>query len=125
MGYKFNPFTANLDVVNEDSNAIDYGVKYNYMLSVLSAYDRIANVSWLDVGETSQRINQVTYESDLYPDSEIVKNVFWIDPGTMNQRIDKIEYIGTVFNPDSLRKVFSYALTGNTYYLNGYYYELF
>lgn len=107
------------------AGSLSLGDKYSYFISAIAAYDRIATINWTDIGQPSQRISSVVYESTLYPDSEITKTVFYLDSGTINQRIDKIEYSGTVFSPDSLRKVFSYTLSGVDYTRTGHYYELF
>lgn len=127
MGYKFNPFTGNLDIVRaKQINGPDpASVKYNYYLATLAAHDLISAVTYHDAGLRTQRINQITYSSLIYPDSDIVKTIYYLDVGTMNQRIDKIEYVGSVFSPDSLRKVFDYSLSGIKYKLDGFNYELF
>jgi hypothetical protein len=51
--------------------------------------------------------------------------VYWLDVGTMNQRIEKEEYVGTIFSPDSLRKVYAYQTTGIRYRRTGYSLEIF
>jgi hypothetical protein len=101
------------------------GDMYAYFQAVLSAYDRLASITYSDFGLRFQRINTVTYSSAIFPNSNIVKTVYYTDVGTMNQRITKIEYVGSVFSPQSLRKVFSYSLSGIHYSLSGFEYELF
>ena len=127
MSFKFNPITSQLDLVGTSGSTPppDYGVKYNYHLAALAAYDRIASISYLDSGLRTQRIDTVTLSSVLFPDADIIKTVFYLDVGSIDQRIDKIEYVGAVFSPDSLRKQFSYSLAGIKYKCDGFTYELF
>ena len=128
MSFKFNPTTSQLDLVGSSGSGptpIDYGVKYNYHLASLSAYDRVASISYLDAGLRTQRINTVTLSSAVFPDADIIKPIFYLDVGSIDQRIDKIEYVGAVFSPDSLRKQFSYSLAGIKYKCDGFTYELF
>jgi hypothetical protein len=103
----------------------DYGVKFQYHLGALSAYDRVSSISYLDPGLRTQRIDSIVLSSVLYPDADITKTVFYLDVGSINQRIDKIEFVGSVFSPDSLRKTFSYSLSGIKYKCDGFNYELF
>jgi len=100
-------------------------VKFSYHVAALAAYDRIATINYADAGLRTQRISDITYTSALFSDSDIVATVYYLDVGTMNQRIDKIEFVGSVFSPDSLRKVFTYALSGIKYSPTNFYYELF
>jgi hypothetical protein len=124
MSFKFNPITGNLDLVGDGADA-GSGDMYAYFQAVLSAYDRLASVTYFDFGLRFQRIHTITYLSTIFPDSNIVKTVYYTDVGTMNQRIEKIEYVGSVFSSQSLRKVFSYSLSGIRYSLSGFEYELF
>lgn len=124
MSFVFNPFTGNLDIKGATVAPIDSD-KYDYHLAVLSAYDRIASVTYLDSGLRTRRVSTVVYTSAAFPNSDITKTVYYLDVGTLNQRIDKIEYVGSVFTPQSLRKVFSYSLDGIHYRLTGFNYELF
>jgi len=100
-------------------------VKFNYHLAALASYDRIAAVNYADAGLRTQRVSDITYTSALFPDSDIVATVAYLDVGTMNQRIDKIDFVGLVFSPDSLRKVFTYTLSGIKYRTTNFHYELF
>jgi len=105
--------------------AVPVSVKIDYHLAALAAHDRIAAINYADAGLRTQRISDITYTSALFPDSDIVATVDYLDAGTMNQRIDKIEFVGSVFSPDSLRKVFTYTLSGIKYRPTNFYYELF
>lgn len=98
---------------------------YGTGLSALASFERVVSISYLDVGLRTQRINQVTLESALYPDSDITKTVFYLDVGLMNQRIEKVEFSGDIFGAQSLRKTFNYTLSGHRYYRSGITYELF
>jgi hypothetical protein len=98
--------------------------KLNYYLAALSAYDRIANVTYLDAGFKNQRIDTIVLTSALYPDSDIIKAVYYLDVGTMNQRIDKIEISGDIFSPQILVKSFQYSLQGIRFVPNGWSYNL-
>jgi hypothetical protein len=101
------------------------GDKFAYHVAALAAYDRIVSIAHADAGLRTQRITSMTMSSTLFPDADLVKTIFYLDVGTMNQRIDKIEYVGSVFDPDSLRKVFTYSLSGIKQICSGFYYELF
>ena len=154
MSFKFNPLTGELDLVNPagvgpegpqgpigpqgpkgdtgdtgpqgpPGDFTDYGVKFNFHVASLAAFDKISSISYLDSGLRTQRIDYVTLSSTLYPNTDITKTIFYLDVGTMNQRIDKIEYVGAIFGSDSLRKVFNYILSGIKYKQSGYHYELF
>ena len=126
MSFKFNPITGQLDLVNTPTPIPTVASdKYYYHIAVLSAYDRIAAITYHDIGQATERINTITCTSSAFPDSDIVKTIFYTDVGTLNQRITKIEYVGSVFSPQSLRKVFSYTASGIHYSLSGYDYELF
>lgn len=151
MSFKFNPLTGELDLVNPSipgpqgpqgdpgpqgpqgdpgpqgppGDFADYGVKFNYHVASLAAYDKIVAITYHDAGLRTQRINQVTLSSVLYPDADVVKTIYYLDVGSIDQRIDKIEYTGDIFLPDSLRKVFNYSTSGIGYKLDGYEYELF
>lgn len=125
MGFKFNPFTGNLDLVTKATAIPTYGKKFDFHQASLAAYDKVVSISYLDSGLRTQRIATVNYSSVLFPNTTLVKTIFWLDVGLINQRIDKIEYSGAVFSPDSLRKVFSYTLVGTKYSLTGFNYELF
>lgn len=151
MSFKFNPLTGELDLVNPSipgpagatgpqgpqgdpgptgpqgppGDFADYGDKFNYHVASLAAFDKISSITYSDAGLRTQRINQVVMSSTLYPDADITKTLFWLDVGSIKQRIDKIEYTGSIFLPDSLRKVFNYSVSGIGYKLDGYEYELF
>mgnify|MGYP001178203375 CR=1 FL=1 len=123
MSFKFNPLTGQLDLVNTTPTVASD--KYYYHLAVLSAYDRIAAITYHDAGQATERVNTITCTSAAFPDSDIVKTISYADVGTLNQRITQIDYVGSVFTPQSLRKVFSYTASGIHYSLSGYEYELF
>ena len=145
MSFKFNPLTGELDLVNPaipgpqgpqgpqgdpgpqgpPGTFDDYGVKFNYHVASLAAFDKISSITYHDSGLRTQRINQITLSSVLYPDANIVKTIFYLDVGSIKQRIDKIEYVGSIFLPDSLRKVFNYSVSGIGFKLDSYDYELF
>lgn len=125
MGIVFNPIEGIFDFVGASFQPTDYGVKYNYHIAALASYDRVSAITYLDSGLRTQRIDTVTLSSALYPDADIVKTVFYTDVGLLNQRISKIEFVGLVFSPDSLRKNFSYSLSGIKYVCDGFTYELF
>lgn len=124
MAIVFNPFTGTFDFTGTNP-LLAYGDKFQFHLASLAAYDKVSNITYLDAGLRTQRINTVTLSSVLYPDADIVKTVFYLDVGSINQRIDKIEYVGSVFSPDNLRKVFNYSLSGIRYKLDSCEYELF
>lgn len=124
-GVDFNPFTGRFDFIGDGGGPKPESVKYDYHLNALAAYDRVAAITYHDAGLKTQRINQITLSSAVYPLADIVKTIFYLDVGTMNQRIDKIEYVGSVFSPDGLRKVFNYSLSGIKYKFDGFNYELF
>lgn len=120
MAYKFNPFTNKFDL---DSS--DISDRLQILNASLAAFDKVQAVTYLDAGNTYERINTVTYSSVDHPDADMVKTVTWLDAGTMNQRIDKEEMTASVISPDSLRKTYSYTLVGIKYRLTGYEYEIF
>ena len=124
MGFKFNPLTGKLDLVSVNP-LLAYGDKLQFHLASLAAYDKISNITYLDEGLRTQRIDTVTISSAAYPDADVVKSVFYLDVGLINQRIDKIEYVGSIFSPDNLRKIFNYSLVGIKYRLDSTEYELF
>jgi len=94
-------------------------------LAALASFERVVSITYHDFGLRTQRIDQVTLASVAYPDSDILKTVFYLGVGTMNQRIDKIEFSGDIFGAQSLRKTFSYTLSGHRYVRSGFTYELF
>ena len=94
-------------------------------LSALATFERVVSITYHDFGLRTKRIDQVALESTAYPDSDILKTVFYLDVGTMNQRIDKVEFSGDIFGAQSLRKSFSYTLSGHRYVRSGFTYELF
>lgn len=108
-----------------DNLEIGYGKKLSFHLNSLASYDKVVSISYLDSGLRTQRINQITMSSVLYPDTAMVKTIFYLDVGSIDQRIDKIEYAGSILLPDSLRKVFNYSVSGIGYKLDSYEYELF
>jgi hypothetical protein len=103
----------------------EFGNKFKFHVNSLSAYDKVVSVTYHDEGLRTQRVDEVTMSSTLYPDTDVVKKVYWLGVGTLSQRIEKIEYVGGVFTPDSIRKVFQYALSGTRYRVSGFNYELF
>lgn len=104
---------------------INSSSKFYHLADILAAFDLVASVTYADAGLRSQRISSVTYQSTAYPNADMTKDVFWLDAGTMNQRIEKIEWTGSVFSPDSLRKVFNYSTSGISYNLDGFEFEIF
>lgn len=104
---------------------LGYGVKLKHYLSLLASYDQVVSIAYLDAGLRTERVDTITYTSTLFPDSDIVKTIFYLDVGKLNQRIEKIEYVGAVFSPDSLRKNFTYSLSGIRQIQSGFDYELF
>jgi hypothetical protein len=126
MAFRVNPVTGELDLVGASTPVVSVDSdKYDYHVAVLAAYDRIAAITYHDVGQATERVNTITCTSAAFPDSDIVKTISYADVGTLNQRITQIDYVGSVFTPQSLRKVFSYTASGIHYSLSGYEYELF
>lgn len=127
MGYVYNPLLGlKLDKTGvTPAPAVDYGDKFNFHRASLAAYDKVVSVSYLDAGLRTERIGSVTMSSVLFPDANVVKTIYYLDVGTMNQRIEKIEYVGSIFSPQSLRKVFQYATSGISYVQSGFNYEFF
>lgn len=113
------------ELPSTDNLEIGYGKKLSYHLNSLAAYDKVASITYHDSGLRTQRINQITLSSVLYPNADIIKTIYYLDVGSIDQRIDKIEYAGSILLPDSLRKVFNYSVSGIGYKLDGYEYELF
>jgi len=103
----------------------EYDSKFKFHYASLSAFDKVVSVSYADQGTKDERIISVTYQSDAYPDADLVKNVFWLDVGTMNQRIEKEEYIGLILEPDSLRKTHVYEPDDIRFRRLGYDFEIF
>lgn len=122
MAYKFNPFTGNLDAVNQQ---IEFNDKFQFIYSSLSALDKIVDISYADSGLRYERITSIEYSSVDFPDANATKTITWLDAGTMNQRIEKEEWTGSIFSPYSLRKVYDYSASGITYRLDGFYFETF
>ncbi len=102
-----------------------FNSKFTFHLAALSSLDKVTAVTYLDSGLRTERINQITYSSVADTRVNVVKTVYWLDVGTMNQRIEKEEYVGTIFSPDSLRKVYAYQTTGIRYRRTGYSLEIF
>ncbi len=124
--FEFNPLTGKFDIVGSAGGAVlPVSTKVDYHLSSLAAYDRIASVTYADEGLRTQRISSITYSSVLFPDADLVATVDYLDVGSMSQRINKIEFAGSVFLPDSLRKVFTYSTSGVAKKPASFYYELF
>lgn len=121
MAIKFNPLGDPFDIVRNKIKSD----KYDFHVASLAAYDKVVAITYHDAGLRTQRINQVTYASVAFPKTNITKTVFYLDVGSINQRIEKVEYVGSIFSPDSLRKVFTYSLSGIRYKNDGFYYELF
>lgn len=153
MSFKFNPITGELDLVGDGGvgpqgppgpqgpqgdpgpqgpqgdpgppASSEYNDKFKQIYASLSAYDKIADVFYVEQGTKNERISSVAYASVLYPDANMTKNVFWLDVGTMNQRIEKEEYEASVFGTDKIRKTFVYDLVDIRYRLVGYEFEIF
>lgn len=153
MAFKFNPLTGQLDLVGEAGTgpqgpvgpqgpqgdpgpqgpqgdpgpaaSSEYNDKFKQLYATLSAYDKVADITYVDAGTKDERIDSIEYSSVLYPDSNMTKNVFWLDVGTMNQRIEKEEYEATVFGTDKIRKNFVYVSESYRFRFVGYELELF
>lgn len=108
-----------------DTLEIGYGKKLSFHLASLASFDKAVSITYHDAGLRTERINQITLSSVLFPNTNIVKTVFYLNVGSIHQRIDKIEYVGSILLPDSLRKVFNYSVSGIGYKLDGFDYELF
>lgn len=102
-----------------------FNSKFTFHLAALSSLDKVIAITYLDSGLKAERIDQITYSSVADTRVNVVKTVYWLDVGTMNQRIEKEEYVGTIFSPDSLRKVYAYASSGIRYRRTGYSLEIF
>ncbi len=102
-----------------------FNSKFTFHLAALSSLDKVTSITYLDSGLRTERINQITYSSVADTRVNVVKTVYWLDVGTMNQRIEKEEYVGTIFSPDSLRKVYAYTVSGIRYRRTGYSLEIF
>lgn len=102
-----------------------FNSKFTFHLAALSSLDKVTSITYLDSGLRTERINQITYSSVADTRVNVVKTVYWLDVGTMNQRIEKEEYVGTIFSPDSLRKVYAYTASGIRYRRTGYSLEIF
>lgn len=102
----------------------NYSDKLKTLLAILAAHDRIANISYFDVGLRTQRIESVNFVSALYPDSEISKQVTYSDVDTIKQRILRIDISGGALGASTLSKVFDYSPEGFKQKLNGYHYEI-
>ncbi len=123
MAFKFNPFTGIFDIVNTELPEL--GGKFKMHMNALAAYDRVQSISYLDLGERNQRIQNATLSSSAYPDANILVDVFHADVGTINQRITKFEISGPALLPDKVRKNFLYSSSGDKIVYTGYNYELF
>lgn len=122
-----NGFTSDnvQDAIEEALAGAMFNSKFTFHLAALSSLDKVVDITYLDSGLRTERIDQVTYSSVADTRVNVVKTVYWLDVGTMNQRIEKEEYVGTIFSPDSVRKVYAYALSGIRHRRDGYSLEIF
>lgn len=102
----------------------NYSKKLETLLAIIAAHDRQATITYLDFGLRSERIFQVSYGSDLYPESEVLKQVTYLDSGKLTQRISQIDMSGGALGSDVLRKTYDYVPSGIKHTLTGYHYEI-
>ena len=98
--------------------------KFTFHLASLSAYDKVVEINYADLGQRTQRITSVVYSSVQYPNTNLIKNIFWLDVGSMKQRIDKIQYSGAILGSNVIQKTFDYIFANNKVLVDRYYYEI-
>jgi len=121
MSFKFNPITAELDLVGSSSseNIVD-NFKIEWALESIRAFDKETNINYI-TQKNKKIISEVVYTSELYPDLFLTKTVSYLDAFTDNQRIDSIIYAGDIFGANTLIKNINYTAD---FCISGYKYEV-